>query len=81
MNLRLIVLRVYAHMRRNRNKLDVAERGKEGPGGEGPAERSEGEPLSPWFRGVFLPLVVIQLSTILPPPPRQRKSAFSVYFR
>ena len=52
--LRLIVLRtctcvVISHL--YRNKLDVAERGEEGPGGEGPGGRSGGRGPSPGSSG------------------------------
>ena len=67
--LRLIVLRTYTYAVISylyRNKLDVAEKGEEGPGGEGAGGRSRGRNPSPGSRGkcpfrkVSLPLVAVQ---------------------
>ena len=68
--LRLIVLRTCTCgviSRLYREKLDVAERGEGGPGGEGPGVRSGGGGLqsrggAPFgrFRGLSLPLVAIR---------------------
>ena len=66
--MRLIVLRtgtcgVILHL--HRNKLDVAEKGEDGPGAEAPVGGLGGGArllpgVSGFFWGVFLPLVTVQ---------------------